>query len=66
MTASGASAENKKKTHCKYEHEFTPENTRISRSPSGAPRRNCIKCEDREKAGAKRKREPIPPGPFGL
>jgi hypothetical protein len=41
-------ARNKRKTHCKYGHEFTPENTRIvkSKNPRGAPTtsRVCLKC----------------------
>lgn len=32
----------RQKTHCKYGHEFTPENTRVVKEGRG---RNCITCE---------------------
>lgn len=38
------SAINARKTHCKYGHEFTPENT----AKRGLKYRRCIKCRNRE------------------
>lgn len=40
------SATNARKTHCKYGHEFTPENTILLtvRRSDGAPRRKCRTC----------------------
>lgn len=39
----GVAAINKRKTHCKWGHEFTPENTR-NYVIGGKPRRGCRTC----------------------
>ena len=36
---------NRNKTHCKYGHEYTPENTRIVRRANGWTIRNCRTCD---------------------
>jgi hypothetical protein len=46
---------NSEKTHCKYGHEFTPENTYHSVNEKGNPRRSCIACRDR--VGQERQRD---------
>jgi hypothetical protein len=33
-----------KKTHCKYGHEFTPENTHLWKDGRGFVQRKCKKC----------------------
>lgn len=38
------SNQNTGKTHCKYGHEFTPENTIFRTSPNGRPARRCREC----------------------
>lgn len=44
---SSANNQNLTKTHCKYGHEFTPENTRVRIQPNGRPSRKCRTCERR-------------------
>jgi len=46
---------NSEKTHCKYGHEFTPENTYHYTKPDGKTRRQCITCRDR--VGQERQRD---------
>jgi hypothetical protein len=43
---------NAKKNHCKYGHEFTPENTRYTQRRNGWKRRACRTC-DRDQQRAK-------------
>jgi hypothetical protein len=45
----GIAAKNLVKTHCKYGHEFTPENTIIWFSAKRGRMRNCRICSDRHK-----------------
>lgn len=45
------------KTHCKRGHEFTPENTRVSRSTGYRSCQECNKIRDRAKAALKRRRK---------
>ena len=40
-----AGAHNKRKTHCKQGHEFTPENTGRRTTPYGTPSRVCLACK---------------------
>lgn len=44
MRGLSPSARNAVKTHCKYGHEFTPENT-LHKTNSKGPYRVCITCE---------------------
>ena len=34
-----------RRTHCKWDHEYTPENTRIRVRANGVKERVCLKCE---------------------
>ena len=36
--------QNMDKSHCKYGHEFTPENIRWDKTKIGTPRRTCVTC----------------------
>lgn len=52
----GPSAQNAKKTHCPYGHEYTPENTYIA--PSKPTERDCRECiKRRERFHRKEKRQ---------
>lgn len=44
LRGNGPTAINARKTHCKNGHEFTPENTFISRKAGRDPSRGCRKC----------------------
>ena len=46
----GASGVNARKTHCKWGHEFTPENTYIDKKNGARQCRACFKRRDRERA----------------
>lgn len=50
-------AENALKTHCKYGHAFTPENTTIERTKRGGTRRQCRACQH-DRAVARWQRRP--------
>lgn len=42
-------ARNARKTHCKWGHEFTPENTRWTAGKYGTPHRHCKACHNRSR-----------------
>lgn len=45
-------AQNVRKTHCKYGHEFTDENTRVyTHTYSGNPMRQCVTCQNARRSG---------------
>lgn len=62
----GVAGENAAKTHCVHGHEFTPENTRVRTGMTGGIIRYCLKCETLAREKARRRRKPLPRGPFGL
>jgi hypothetical protein len=43
--SNGGAKQNRLKTHCKFGHEFTPENTYIGKLRSGGLNRKCRKCD---------------------
>lgn len=49
----GPTAKNARKTHCKNNHEFTPENTGIYKHSGGGTYRGCRTC-NRERAAKRR------------
>ena len=52
------------KTHCKYGHEFTPENTYYYTSPKGTARR-CAACHRRRAAERKARLKMVSTAPLG-
>lgn len=46
----GESATNKRKTHCKRGHPFTPANTQVRRGRRGTPQRTCRICLNKARA----------------
>lgn len=46
----GLAARNRRKTHCKHGHKFTPDNT-LSRLVRGRPARECLACKRAKNAG---------------
>jgi len=51
----GPTARQAKQTHCKWGHEFTPENTYTGGSPPGRRCRTCRRDQERERKQRKRK-----------
>jgi len=46
-SASTLAGINARKSHCIHGHEFTPDNTRTYRRPSGRTYRKCVACQKR-------------------
>ena len=56
-----AAANRRARTHCKHGHEFTPENTRLTRAGT----KQCIQCTREKSRAAAEKKRGGPPRPFG-